>query len=477
MAIKRYNANKDNTITNAFKENLITRAEDANMGASDILEVFSIYAQATSASVELSRALVQFPTDQIATDRTNEKIPASGSVSFILKLSNAPHPFTTPKDYYMTVQAVSRSWVEGGGLDMEQYKDEGVSNWLSASSTVTWTSEGGDYHSSPTYEQYFDTGVEDLEVDITGLVEQWLAGTKENYGVGIQLSSSLESAERSYYTKKFFARGSEFFFKRPWIEARWDSAIKDDRENFYISSSLLPAEYNLNRLYFYNRFRGKLLNVPGIGTGSVYVSLYSGTVDSGPVGTPLTLYNGFTSVTGSWVSTGIYSASVAVDTTSSLLYDVWHNNQTGGSRVEYFTGSAFYVFDYSGQDDYEITDYVINVTNMKPIYTHNEVARFRMFARSKDWQPTVYTVATTDLEVEPVDNAYYRIFRVEDNWDVIPYGTGSDSHTALSYDKEGNYFDLDISLLEPGYSYGIKFVFEQDGEYREQRETFKFRVE
>ena len=43
MAIKRYYASKDNTITNAFEENLKTRATDANMGASDILEVFSIY--------------------------------------------------------------------------------------------------------------------------------------------------------------------------------------------------------------------------------------------------------------------------------------------------------------------------------------------------------------------------------------------------------------------------------------------------
>ena len=40
MAIKRYFANKDNTVTNAFKENLITRATGSNMGVSDILETF-----------------------------------------------------------------------------------------------------------------------------------------------------------------------------------------------------------------------------------------------------------------------------------------------------------------------------------------------------------------------------------------------------------------------------------------------------
>jgi hypothetical protein len=66
MGIKRYVANSDNTITNAFGVNkgTDTRATGSNMGAADILEVFSIYGQQTvsssvnTASVELSRALV-----------------------------------------------------------------------------------------------------------------------------------------------------------------------------------------------------------------------------------------------------------------------------------------------------------------------------------------------------------------------------------------------------------------------------------
>ena len=37
MAIKRFYAEQDNTITNAFKPNLTTRATGSNMGASDIL--------------------------------------------------------------------------------------------------------------------------------------------------------------------------------------------------------------------------------------------------------------------------------------------------------------------------------------------------------------------------------------------------------------------------------------------------------
>ena len=86
MAIKKYYANKDNTITSAFKQNLTTRATDANMGLSDILETFSIYGQAASASTELERILIEFPVSEIIADRTSEIIPESGNVSFYLNI-------------------------------------------------------------------------------------------------------------------------------------------------------------------------------------------------------------------------------------------------------------------------------------------------------------------------------------------------------------------------------------------------------
>ena len=71
-----------------------------------------------------------------------------------------------------------------------------------------------------------------MELDITPLVEQWLdsagnvLGAKGNNGVLIKLRNDLEDASKSYYTKKFFSRTSEFFLKRPVIEARWDSTKK-----------------------------------------------------------------------------------------------------------------------------------------------------------------------------------------------------------------------------------------------------------
>ncbi len=68
--------------------------------------------------------------------------------------------------------------------------------------------------------------------------------------------------------------------------------------------------------------------------------------------------------------------------------------------------------------------------------------------------------------------------RVVDDLEVIPYGTGSVKYTGLSYDASGNYFDIDMSLLEPGYQYGFKFSVYDDYTltYVEQPYLFKFRV-
>jgi len=474
MAIKRYLPNADTTISNAFKSNLVTRGVSGNMGQSDILEVFSIYGQANALSSELSRVLIQFPISDIVTDRTNGLIPASGSVSWFLKLYNAKHGQTLPKDYTMTISAVSSLWNEGYGLDMEEYSDIGYANWNIASSsssgTSSWASAGGDYHTSPTASYFFSNGTEDLIVDVSPIVEQWIAGTKSNYGFGVKLSSSHEQAAQSFYTKKFFARGTEFFFKKPTLEARWNSVRRDNRGYFFASSSLASAADNLNTIYLYNVVRGQLKNIPAVGTGNIYVKVY--TDSSGSTTITSTPNN---PVTGGWVSTGIYSASFALNTTATEVFDRWFDSTL---TTCFHTGSID-VYNLDSQDYNPTNRYVVSCTNLKSIYYPEEQARFRFFTRKKDWSPTIYTVATSFIPSEIIESASYKLVRVSDNLEVIPYGTGSLLHTGLSYDVSGSYFDLDMNLLETNYSYQIKLSF-YDGatnSWKEQPETFKFRVE
>ncbi|MHA2300646.1 MAG: hypothetical protein ACXACD_06800, partial [Candidatus Thorarchaeota archaeon] len=389
---------------------------------------------------------------------------------------NAETSKTVPKNFTIVAQAISKSWAEGDGLDLENYKDSGKSNWISASSTAAWDTAGGDYHALPVFSQSFATGLEDLEIDITDLVEEWLDGTKANYGVGIRLTSSQEAsssanpvgAETSYYTKRFFARGTQYFFKKPVIEARWNSSTGDDRGDFYLSSSLASAADNLNTLYLYNYVRGQLANIPDVGTGEIYVDLYE------TLGEDALTQVISTPATGGYVSTGIYSCSVCLTGTYTTLRDVWHS---GG--VEYFTGTVSPQTLAAVGASTGNSRYITKIKNLRNKYFSEEEARFNVYVRSKNWSPTIYTVASSEIENTIIPSASFRIYRVLDGYNVIPHGTGSDLQTLLSYDVSGNYFNLDMALLEPGYEYGIKLAFydSQRQTWIEQDQKFLFRVE
>ena len=501
MGVRRYTAIKDNAITNAYQPNLRTRGTGSSMGLSDSLEVFSIYAQANSSSNEETRTLVQFPVltadtttpDSLYTiqgDRADGKIPASGSVDFYLRIFNVATDQTLPRDFTLVISPVSQSWQEGYGLDMENYSDEtynGVgSNWVNAAANTPWinidnvpnvTQSGGSYLSaswmgSPStvydefnYTQYFPEGTEDLEVKITGLVEQWITGNYSNYGVGVMLTSSQASGSRSYYTKRFSARESEYFFKRPIIEARWNNSRKDNRGNFYISSSNLSAANNLNTLYLYNYVRGQPTNLATVGTGSIFVSIHT----SASGGKALTT-TPQQPVTGGWVKAGIYSASFALSTTASVVYDRWYSGS-----ISYHTGS-YRPKEFESSNVFSIPRYVTAITNLVSEFSNTDITRLRLFTRLKDWSPTIYTVASKEIENSFIEDAYWKVYREIDNETVVAYGTGSEKHTKISYDQTGSYFDLDMRLLEPGYSYGIKFLYYNNGAYEEQPESFIFRV-
>ena len=566
MAIKRYKASADNTIVNAYQVNLETRGTGANTGEADVLETFSIYGRQSSGSQELSRILIKFPVADIVTDRSAATIPASGNVSFYLRLYNAENSKTVPKQYKLSAMAISQSWEEGVGLNLEGYTDltygNSGSNWMSASKTAMWTDindtllAGGSYHTGNSnahethlFTQTFTNGLEDMELDITPIVEQWIDSTYDNHGVGISMSSSYEAyisgtdnetvsrlpgvpdpdtsgqsviynpsgSTRSYYTKRFFGRGSQYFFKLPNIEARWNSATtKDDRGNFFFSSSLASAAQNVNTIYLYNYVRGQLSDIPNLGDDKrIYVSIYSGSTggyytqqgggdgeDVPPMDIPVSGTTGSvqvlsaddggsvssdypTVITGGIVSTGIYSASFAFTGTTLLqtIYDVWYTGSdtitnANDASIQFFTG-AIDCRTLEAQNHITRPVYYLNITNLRDKYRADETGRFNLFVRQKYWSPTIYTVANSSPPSTIIESASYRVYRVLDAYEAIPYGTGSDLHTLTSYDVSGNYFELDMDLLQPGYEYAIKFSFYDSkmSTWNEQNGTFKFRVE
>ena len=489
MAIKRYYASEDNTLTNAFEENLITRGTGSNMGASDILEAFVIHGQ-TSASIdatnaEQSRIIIRFPVDSIINDISAGIIPSS-SVDFRLKLFNAPHGNSLPLSYSLDIHTISASWSEGTGLDMDNYTDLGASNWVSASATTAWVREGGDFFTDTANKTsyFFSGGAEDLDVDISSAVTKWRSGENKNYGLLIKnTDAAISGTLGTFYTKKFFGRTSEYFFKRPYIEAQWDSARQDDRATAYRSSSLAPAADNINTVFLYNTIRGQLKDIPNLAGDSqnILVSFYSASVSGVPTGSRIEVINSdgtsVTNITGGLLIengsniTGTYSASFGYTSSYTTLHDVWHS-----SSVEFFTGSIT-TLAQDAQIVVHEDEYVTQITNLKPSYIKGQKPVLRVYVRDKNWQPNVYNVVNTAVTPSIIENGFYRIIRTVDNLEVVPFGTGSTEYTKLSYDVSGNYFELDSTLLESGFSYNIQFLYYINGTYQQQDENFKFRID
>ena len=487
--IKFYKADKDNTITNAFSLGIKNRATGSNMGASDIMEVFSIYGQGSGSdgySQELSRAIIQFDVQSIIADRNSGLLPASGSVQFRLRMFNAKHVEMTPKDYELAVHPLTESWQEGYGLDMDTYKDKSYdnfgSNWIRRSGNTSWSTVGGAYDNSVVYSQSFPVGTEDLDVDVSATVESWIGGGLTNNGFMVKLGETYEAyysassgantgslihnlsgLKQTKYTKNFFGRGSEFFHKVPVIQAIWDDVKYDDRGGFVPSSSLAPSADNINKIKFYNYQRGRLVDIPG--TPTLTVDIYSSS-NGVPAGSSL----GTFSV--SKESTGVYVSDVHVATSLSSLNDVWSTSST-----ELFTGSIRVKQSTNYQKNTN-DDYVVSLIGNKKVYQNTGDERFRVHFRKKDWTPTLYDVAVNTVDTEYLRSASYSVYRDVDDLEVISHNTGSYNGTLMSYNTSGSYFDLDMSSFESGYSYYFKFAVYDGfaGNFVELPKKFRFKI-
>ena len=372
----------------------------------------------------------------------------------------------TTVDYYMTGGNDFTAWSPQMGVDSGPWDAD---DSVSLVGTVS-----------------FDSGHEDMLLDITSYVEDaiWDSGTAtliaENAVVnnGFIIKFETENIAKSYYTKKFFARSSEFFFKRPCVEARWSDALKDSRGKFYAKKPYMSD--NNQNVYLYNTVSGSLadLNLDGV---NLYFSLYEeSTFDTVvPLDVPGPTDANFIEATK--VSTGVYFAQAAVDTSKSSLYERWFVSPDGTTSIVDVQTSELTVYQPAPTVTTKSEEYVFSITNLKPSYTRSEKPRFRLYSRLKDWSPTIYTVASRALENKIVDNVYYQIVRTTDEEVVVDYGIGTtdnnSNHTLLSYDKDGNYFDFDMSMLQAGYMYGIKFATYTNGEVSEYKKAFKFRVD
>lgn len=450
---------KDTFISNDSRYPRSTRLTGANVGASEELDVFKRSGIAgvvgTLGSSSLGRALLQFDFTQFTALTASGDIPSQG-LTFRLRMNHKTAGCTVPTSFDLVVAPVSSSWDEGVGHDID-LGDKGFANWDKRTSTTFWTTPGGDFLLSQATASHFDTGREDLDVDVTSIVNSWLSGTVPNNGLGVMMTASIESdaVYTDYYQKKFYSRQTSFEDRAPYIEVRTNDFIRDDRSNMQWGRS--------GTLFLYNLVGGEFANLPG-NFVTVAIADASGVL---------------THLTASSVRTGIYSASFALPTgtfsadrpySGSIFYDRW-----GSGSFAFKTGS------FTQQDPDTTTGIVYNpltarIRNFNDEYLPEESPVLEVVFRKKP--VTLSVVQTASLVQIPyiIESAYYAIENDSTRERVIPFGTGSQQHTRLSYGASGNNFRLFMSNLHAGNAYRIIFLVNENGRQQVIDNGLKFRV-
>lgn len=354
---------------------------------------------------------------------------------------------------------VNMFWDEGRGFDLEEQKNivkykggnpvlSGYSNWLSATSISSWTEPG--VYNNPTAStsywstQHFSIGNEDLNMDITDMVKNWLSGGSENYGLAVAYSKYFEDNETDNRNiSSFFTNKTNTAFK-PFIEVQYNQSIKDDRTTVYNNR---PA-----RLFLYLFSGNSAANYFSAGTvnikNSANVVVYSG-------------------LTPTQFTQGAYYVDVFMSGTTKgqRYYDVWQGiTMTPGMDVTDYTQKFDIKGNYYTNYAREINDYVVDVYGI----SNNEIIVTGDVKR-------IYAETRVNYSLQSPESDYGLEFNLimNNGTEIIPW-------TAMnSVILDGClkcYFDLDTNMLLDNQIYKITMRINELGTKRTLPDPIYFRV-
>ena len=392
------------------------------------------------------RSLLYFDTSSIKALQDSGSIPwDTSSMEFRLKMFDCYFSGSYPTSFDIVIHPVaSYSWDEGSGIEFD-LSQSGTVNWNQAQSNQNWDSAGGDYDISYSASQHFDTGSEDLNVDITEIFTKYMDGTLPNYGLILKLSSSQEisgSGADNYDHKLFFGRSTITNYE-PYVELKWDDTIKDDGSTI-VSFNPKYSSYG-NYFYLYNSVNGVLEDFPNVSTGSNTDLIYTLYNDSGSV---------IKSITASWKERGIWEAG-PITGSNTGVEDVYYTgswvSSGGGFQIDEYYLVTLHEFD---RTELDVNEYIVSLRNLKQEYQYGEHYRIDIFCR---YAYPAYSFASgnEDLTSVPLRRLYYEIRDAETNETIIGYHP---VYTRCSWDSGGNYFRLWTENLKRGKLYRIYLI-------------------
>ena len=432
------------------RNNTLIYNNNTNVGRNPVTE---LYYGGTGAEQSYTRFIFQFDESRIKELYDNKTYPDLSKLKHTLKLTNTgffdidllnkktSRGKQRASSFDLILFPVTQEWDEGNGYDYgfsivqgELILTFSASNWIEAQTITNWN-QPGVYSGSPTIlaTQHFEQGNENIEMDITDVVNSYLTGAT-NYGLGLAFTRVLEETEMAEHQYVgFFTRHTQTFYE-PFVETTYNETIKDDRSDFYLDKN--------NKLYLYSNLAGvptNLDNIPGVvirdGNGDIYQTI------------PPT---GVTQVT-----KGVYSIDLNVPTTTNNVDCIGFTDTWTGITINGITRPDIEL-DFILKDSNKY--YNIGDTYSLPKRVGLTVSGIRLDERVYRGDIRRVNIITnipyTINQKQLVDGLKYRLYVREgrNEYTVIDF---QDVHMS----NNSNYFLLDTQSLVPGtYYLDIKVI-------------------
>jgi len=484
----------------------------SNVGQAGTLDLFKIWSQTSSGSIpaiELSRLLVQADLSAIQALTGSQVSISDPSFKCYLRLKDVYGGQTTPSNFTLVLNPLSKSWDEGRGSDVRAFRDLDAANWVTASVTngtpSPWavTGAGGagsDYLTSYEVKQTFLRGDEDLLMDVTSIVSATLVGLLPDYGWRLSYSASLEEDTNSYFVKRFGTRHTTNNLLHPKLIFQFSDSVQDN------GNQLVFGQANTVRTY--KTVNGQYTNfVSGASqvTGSNCLMLVLAASKSITITTSSYFQNFSASITyrtgsysyfsasftGSQSSLlgylpllGYYQASVTLDPGSDAALASYLGTDKKATFQSYwksldgtvmYSSGAFLEFSLPQSQENVVTErnFVVNVTNLKTDYGSTDVARLRVFVQDRSTELPAFHVPRP-VKSFICQQMVWRLVNAFSREVVIPFHSTA---TKVSSDGVGMYFDMYMADLDTQVVYELEFKITENGQdYLITGEGFRFKV-
>tara|TARA_R110002012_G_scaffold51187_4_gene132454 strand:+ start:1857 stop:3020 length:1164 start_codon:yes stop_codon:yes gene_type:complete len=240
--------------------------KDQNFGRDQILEVKKEFFN--NSFDHQTRALVQFSGDEFT---ELSKSVADGTIAsdakYYLRLYEAEGNAELGEEYTLAIQPLSQSWTEGTGKFGDNPKNTNGCSWENRSNPIggtatVWDFTGidGDHEDGPAIlgnefgtifsssTQAFSNEAPDVNVEVTDMVNMWLEGRKENYGMVVRFNGASETDSTTFGHLKFFSRNTHTIYS-PKLEVRWDDHLPCTGSNTGSLTELTSSGLADNFLY------------------------------------------------------------------------------------------------------------------------------------------------------------------------------------------------------------------------------------